>query len=46
MSLITGLENGGMVYGMDYGIFKKPLKAFFHSNSQLYCVAIHLLTYS
>ena len=30
----------GMEYGVDYGI------TFFHSNIQLYCVAICLLTYS
>jgi len=30
--------NGGMDYGMDYGIF--------HSNTQLYSVAVYLLTYS
>ena len=32
--------NGGMDYGMDYEIY------IFHSNTQLYCVAIFLLTYS
>jgi len=32
--------NGGMDYGMDYGIY------IFNSNIQLYCVAICLLTYS
>lgn len=26
----------GMDYGMDDGIFRKHLKAFFHSNSQLW----------
>jgi len=30
----------GMDYGMDYGIY------IFNSNTQLYCVAICLLTYS
>ena len=32
--------NGGLNYGMDYGIY------IYHSNTQLYCVAICLLTYS
>ena len=32
--------NGGMDYGMDYGIY------IYRSNTQHYCVAICLLTYS
>jgi len=38
--LHAGLENGVEYGGLDYGIY------IFHSNTQLYCVAICLLTYS
>ena len=36
----NGRMEYGMEYGMNYGIH------IFHSNTQLYCVAICLLTYS
>jgi len=36
--------NGGMQYGMEYGVDYGI--TFFHSNIQLYCVPICLLTYS
>ena len=36
--------NGGMQYGMEYGVDYGI--TFLHSNIQLYCVAICLLTYS
>jgi len=32
--------------GMDYGKLLKAFKGFFHGNTQFYCVAIYLLTYS
>lgn len=47
VSLITGLEYGawnGLWSGMDDGIFRKHLKAFFHSNSQLWYLLINRLT--
>ena len=34
----------GMDYGMDDGIFRKHLKAFFHSNSQLWYLLTNPLT--
>jgi len=36
--------SGGMDYGMDYGIKKKTF--FIAIDTQLYCVAISLQTYS
>jgi len=38
--------NGGMDYGIDYGIFKYRPKTFFHSRTKLFCVAVYYLTYS
>ena len=40
---VAGLENGLELWN---GLWNKKTTTFFHSNTQLYCIAICLLTYS
>jgi len=45
LSRITGLEYGLEQWNWLWNFQKKHLKPFFHSNSQLCCVAIYLITH-